>query len=162
LLVLPAIVLVAAACGVFRNHTKRYEPPGIQAIGTPVTGQEWYERSCAWCHGARGEGTRVAPPLVGDRNGAALTDFMLRTGRMPIQDVNEVVKRRPPALPPDVIEKIVRYVATLGGKGADIPAVDPAAGDLTQGAQLYQANCAACHSATGIGGTLAQGKEARF
>jgi ubiquinol-cytochrome c reductase cytochrome c subunit len=33
-------------------------------------------------------------------------------------------------------------------------------GSLAQGAQLYETNCAACHSSAGIGGALTQGKEA--
>jgi ubiquinol-cytochrome c reductase cytochrome c subunit len=57
-----------------------------------------------------------------------------------------------------VIQKIVRFVVSLGGKGPDVPVVDPAAGSLPQGEELFQANCAACHSATGIGGTLTAGR----
>jgi ubiquinol-cytochrome c reductase cytochrome c subunit len=155
--ILPVLALSAAACGLFVNHTKRYNPPGIQAIGPPVTGQEWFQRDCAWCHGNAGQGTPRAPDLISGRNGGAMTDFMLGTGRMPIQDASDIVKEGPPAYPPDVIEKIVRYVVSLGGKGPDVPAVDPTAGDLAQGGELFQANCAACHSATGIGGTLTTG-----
>jgi len=155
--VLPVLVIACVSCGLFRNHTKRYAPPGIEAIGQPVTGQEWFQRDCAWCHGNAGQGTPKAPDLIGGRNGGALTDFMLRTGRMPIQDVTDIVREGRPAYPPAVIEKIVRYVVSLGGKGPDIPAVDPAAGNLAQGGELFQANCAACHSATGIGGTLTTG-----
>jgi len=155
--VLPMLVIACVSCGLFRNHTKRYAPPGIEAIGQPVTGQEWFQRDCAWCHGNAGQGTLKAPDMISGRNGGALTDFMLRTGRMPIQDATDIVKEGQPAYPPAVIEKIVRYVVSLGGKGPDIPVVDPAAGNLAQGGELFQANCAACHSATGIGGTLTTG-----
>jgi ubiquinol-cytochrome c reductase cytochrome c subunit len=41
--------------------------------------------------------------------------------------------------------------------GPPIPRVDPASGDETLGLSLYQANCAACHGATGTGGALTQG-----
>ena len=47
------------------------------------------------------------------------------------------------------------YLRTLTGTGPDItevPAAPP--GGLAHGAELYLANCAACHSSTGIGGTL--------
>jgi ubiquinol-cytochrome c reductase cytochrome c subunit len=89
-------------------------------------------------------------------NGAALTDFMLSTGRMPIVDVHEPVVRRPPAYPDAMIRQIADYVASLGGPGPGIPAPDPALGSLARGEDLYQVNCAACHSSTGIGGTLSQ------
>jgi quinol---cytochrome-c reductase cytochrome c subunit len=145
-------------CGWFTGHTRRYVPPGIQAIGRPVSGEEWFQRDCAFCHGNKGQGTPNGPALTGNDMVSALTDFMLRTGRMPIVDPKDVVRRGPPAYPPDVIAKIVTYVGTFTGTGVHLPQPDPVAGDLAQGQELFQANCAACHSATGIGGTLAQGR----
>lgn len=152
-----ALLATIAAC-TYIGGTKRYQPPGIRAVGTPDTGMEWFQRDCAWCHGDRGEGTANGPSLTGGENGAALTDFMLRTGRMPIQDAGDRVERRPRAYPQETIEKIVSYVTSLGATGPGIPATDPAGGDLSLGQTLYQTNCAACHSATGIGGTLTQSR----
>ena len=43
------------------------------------------------------------------------------------------------------------------GRGPAIPVIDPARGNLTRGGELYRLHCAPCHSATGIGGALAQG-----
>src|SRR5207237_2118082 len=88
----------------------------------------------------------------------ALTDFMLRTGRMPIADPRDVVRRGPAAYPPEVIAKIVAYVGTFNPLAAGLPVPDVAAGDLSHGPELFQAHCAACHPGTGIGGTLAEGK----
>jgi len=156
--VLCALAAVSVACGFFSQHTRRYEPTGIQAVGQPSTGEEFFKRDCAWCHGFQGEGTTRAPNIVADRNGAALTDFMLSTGRMPIEDEHDLVKRGPPAYKPETIQKIVAYVASLGGHGPPVAVVDVAAGDLSAGQELFNANCAACHSATGVGGTLAQSK----
>lgn len=154
LLVIPLIAF--AGCGFFGHHTQRYEPPGIAAIGQPATGQELFARDCAWCHGNQGEGTERAPSLTTGFNGAALTDFMLRTGRMPIQDANQIIRERAPQYPSAVIDKIVAYVASLGGPGPAVPHPDVAAGVPSQGEELFQSNCAACHSAGGIGGTLTQ------
>ena len=155
-----AVVCLCAftACGFFSGHTRRYEPPGIQAIGTPQTGQEWFQRDCAFCHGNRGQGTPRGPNIASHEMAEALVDFMLSTGRMPIADPRDVIKRGPAAYPPDVIAKIVAFVGTLGPNGGQLPVPNPAAGDLAAGEELFQANCAACHSATGIGGTLAEGK----
>jgi ubiquinol-cytochrome c reductase cytochrome c subunit len=56
---------------------------------------------------------------------------------------------------------IVGYLRTLTGAGPDVPVV-PAQppGGLAHGAELYLANCAACHSSTGIGGTLSAAPKA--
>jgi len=151
-------LLPLVACGWFSGHTRRYEPPGIQAVGHPVTGEEWFQRDCAFCHGNQGQGTQRGPKLEARDMVQALTDFMLRTGRMPIADPRDVVRRGPPAYPPDVIAKIVAYVGTFNPLAAGLPVPDAASGDLAHGQELFQANCAACHSATGIGGTLAEGK----
>jgi ubiquinol-cytochrome c reductase cytochrome c subunit len=44
---------------------------------------------------------------------------------------------------------------TRGQKiGEPIPAVDPTRGHLSEGAQLYQRNCAPCHGWAGIGGAV--------
>ncbi len=47
---------------------------------------------------------------------------------------------------------------TLGPEGPDIPELDLADVDLGHGGVLYQENCAACHSTTGIGGALTEGR----
>lgn len=152
-----ALVATIGSC-TYIGQTKRYDPPGIQAVGTPDTGQQWFQRNCAWCHGDRGQGTPNGPSLLAGQNGPALTDFVLQTGRMPIQDPGDRVERKPPAYSQETIRKIVAYVSTLGATGPGIPTPDPAAGDLALGLALYQENCAACHSSTGIGGTLAESR----
>ncbi|MFN2613700.1 MAG: c-type cytochrome [Actinomycetota bacterium] len=152
------VLLVLGACGFFGTHTKRYEPGGVQSYAQPSTGPDLYQRNCAWCHGNRGEGTPRGPDLVTGRNGPALTDFMLGTGRMPIVDPHDKVLRGTPSFSREDVAKIVAYVSTLGGKGPPIPMVDPSIGDLALGESLYQANCAACHSVAGIGGALAPGQ----
>lgn len=123
----------------------------------PSAGQILYLRDCAFCHGSRGEGTRVAPPLIGV--GAMAADFFLSTGRMPVATPINDPPRRPPAYDRRQIDQLVAYVASLG-PGPPVPRVDPSAGSLAEGAELYEVNCAACHSSAGIGGALTQGKEA--
>jgi ubiquinol-cytochrome c reductase cytochrome c subunit len=126
-------------------------PPAI------ASGHLQYELDCAWCHGGRGEGTANGPTLVGV--GAASADFMLRTGRMPITGVERQPQRAEPRYTDRQIADLVDYVSSLGS-GPSIPSVDPASGDLAQGAALYQIHCAACHSSTGIGGALTNGLQA--
>jgi ubiquinol-cytochrome c reductase cytochrome c subunit len=86
-------------------------------------------------------------------------DFMLTTGRMPIPKVEIQPRRKNPVYSLAQIAVLVRYVATFG-QGPAVPRVDPAAGDLGEGAELYEQNCAACHSSTGVGGALTSGLQA--
>jgi ubiquinol-cytochrome c reductase cytochrome c subunit len=73
---------------------------------------------------------------------------------MPLINLSEPVVRRSPFYSGKQIEAIVGYVSSLGGKGPAVPSPDPAAGNLAEGEDLYQANCAACHSTTGVGGAM--------
>lgn len=132
--------------------------PTPAPTATPVQpgeeGRLLYLRDCAWCHGNDGTGTDRGPGLWGV--GAASADFMLRTGRMPIPEPEVQPRRSDPAYPDPQIRALVSYVASLGG-GPQIPEVHPEAGHLAEGLQLYERNCAACHSSTGIGAALTSG-----
>ncbi|MDY7102796.1 MAG: c-type cytochrome [Actinomycetota bacterium] len=114
-----------------------------------------YLTGCASCHGADGSGVGDWPSIRS--SGAAAADFMLRTGRMPLANPTPQAPAKPPAYDDAEIEAIVEHVATLGG-GPEIPEVDPDAGDIAEGGELYRANCAACHNAAGIGGALSGGE----
>lgn len=149
-----AIALAAAACGYSAFDEGPYRPAIVAAAREPSSGRDLYLRDCAWCHGARGEGTGRGPDLVSGTNGPALTDFMLRTGRMPLDSPDDRSTHRPPAFDSPQIEAIVRYVASFGQPGPDIPTSQPEFGDLGLGQVLYAENCAACHSTTLIGGAL--------
>jgi ubiquinol-cytochrome c reductase cytochrome c subunit len=127
-------------------------PAGLEA----VPGLSLYLRDCAWCHGSQGEGTSYGPTLIGV--GAASADFMLRTGRMPIPRPEEQPGRAEVPYTDRQIDQLVSFVDSLGeGEGPAIPAVDPSAGDIVEGATLYQEHCAACHGALGSGGALTNG-----
>lgn len=118
-----------------------------------------YLRDCAWCHGERGQGSVYGPGLIGV--GTASVDFMLSTGRMPIPEPvpfpGAQIDRAPPAYGPGLIEDLVDYVATFGPPGPEIPVLDLDEASLAEGEDLYQDNCAACHSTTGTGGALTSG-----
>jgi ubiquinol-cytochrome c reductase cytochrome c subunit len=131
------------------------EPPAA-ADQAQVGIGEVYRRDCAVCHGADAEGTDRGPTLRDD--GLALVDYMLRTGRMPIDDPDDEIERREPAYDPSTIDALVAYVGRLqGGAVADgppIPSVDPAAGDVAVGGEVWRLNCAPCHQWSGGGGAL--------
>jgi ubiquinol-cytochrome c reductase cytochrome c subunit len=126
------------------------------AGGTGGVGRVLYLRDCAWCHGASGEGTALAPDLRSDTKGQAAVDFVLRTRRMPLRRPEDPMRRgsAPTVYPAAERQALVDYVGTFQPAGPPIPELGPAPTALAHGAELYLANCAACHSATGIGGTL--------
>ena len=151
------LALAASACSDAAQEVAPYRPAIEAAADEQLSGRELYLRDCAWCHGARGEGTPRGPDVVSGTNGAALADFMLATGRMPLVSPDDPSVHRPPQYDDDARRALVAYVAGLGGQGPEIPHVQPEEGDLAVGLELYQENCAACHSTTMIGGALAAG-----
>jgi ubiquinol-cytochrome c reductase cytochrome c subunit len=129
--------------------------PRLAAV---VTGDPaaMYLENCASCHGPQGEGTAAGPSL---RNvGAASVDFYLRTGRMPLGAPEQQAVRKEPAFGDDEIRALVDYVAAFG-EGPAIPIVR-GGGDVGRGYELYTANCAACHAATGAGNVVGGGAAA--
>lgn len=160
--VLGAVAAVIGGCDYPGGETAPYRPPAYYRLpGTAPeiegeeAGRELYLRDCAFCHGSTGDGTRDAPPLRHGTNGAALTDFMLRTGRMPIDRPEAPVRPGEPVYTEQEIDDLVAYVVSaFDPPGPDIPAVDPTAGRLGTGQPLYEQYCAACHAPTGIGGVM--------
>lgn len=122
---------------------------------TVPDGATLYQTACASCHGADGSGG-VGPTLIGV--GAAAADFQLTTGRMPMANVDTQAVRKPPAFSDAEIAALVELVGSWGGPA--IPDVAAARGDVAQGGVLYRDNCAACHSATGVGTSLSYGRYA--
>lgn len=133
-------------------------PASAQPASQDISrGRQLFENSCANCHGPGGTGTSLGPSLTG--SGAAAADFMLTTGRMPMDDPQQQAIRKPPAFNDEQIRLITAYVSSLG-PGPPIPNVDVRSGNLVQGQQLYSVNCAACHSSAGAGGAVGAGLEA--
>lgn len=122
-------------------------------IQVTEAGRALYQANCASCHGQQGSGTADGPSLVGV--GAASADFYLRTGRMPLSAPGQHVVRQAPHFDEAGIQALVAYVASLG-QGPDIPQVT-GNGDVSRGWALFQANCAACHNATGSGNAVGGG-----
>jgi ubiquinol-cytochrome c reductase cytochrome c subunit len=146
-----ALLLVCASCGTFRHPPAPYRLPTDKH---ETDGRELYAGECAYCHGDRAQGTDRGPGI--DDDAPALVDFVLRTGRMPLADKNQPMRRRPPVYTAKQVDAISKYVATFG-KGPVVPHPHPERASLSHGASLYIENCAACHSTSGFGGALAQG-----
>ncbi|MQA85202.1 MAG: c-type cytochrome [Streptosporangiales bacterium] len=140
---------------------------GAEAVSSRVPlqdireGKQLYSQSCSTCHGQNGEGTDVAPSLIGV--GAAAVDLQVSTGRMPAMNPDapqQPRKRR--VFNQEETEQIAAYVQSLGG-GPPIPSGSDIAyegADVALGGNLFRANCAQCHNFAGSGGALTGGKEA--
>ena len=146
-----------AACDL-GGEEQIYRPPGVTLADRTDDGKQLYLRDCAWCHGGTGLGTDRGPNILDEPNGPALVDFVLSSGRMPIDSPEQRMVRRDAAYTAEQIDAIVDFVDTLDPAGPDIPELELADADLAHGAVLYQENCAACHSTTGIGGALTEGR----
>lgn len=151
-----------AGCGYLQDDPPPYRPPVYYgapdqaARAIPVeTGRHLYSRDCAYCHGDDGKGTARGPDLTVGTNGGALTDFVLRTGRMPVSHAVEQMKAGERVYNDEEIEALVTFVRNeFRPPGPDIPHVDLRRGKLSEGQQVYQEHCAACHATTGIGGAM--------
>lgn len=159
---------LAGGCQYLGGETTPYRPPAYYRLPDVApevegeeAGRELYLRDCAFCHGATGRGTQYAPSLRHGTNGAALTDFMLRTGRMPLDHPEARVRAGDVVYTEKEIAALVDYVvAAFDPPGPDIPVVDPTAGKVSEGQPIYEQYCASCHAPTGIGGIMLTRREA--
>ena len=131
---------------------------GMPAQPAEPLGAELYAAQCASCHGADGRGVEDRGPTL-ETEGPAAVDFALRTGRMPMSAPDMEARRGPVRYSEDEIRALVEYAGAFGD-GPEIPDVDPDAGDLSVGGELYRLNCAACHVASGSGAAIGGGREA--
>jgi ubiquinol-cytochrome c reductase cytochrome c subunit len=153
LLTLPAALAAVAGVAAFAASSAGGQPAQDAALGA-----ELYAAQCASCHGVDGGGVEDRGPTL-ETEGPAAVDFVLRTGRMPMSAPNMEATRGPVRYSENEIQALVEYAGAFGD-GPDIPDVDPQAGDLSVGGELYRLNCAACHVASGSGAAIGGGREA--
>lgn len=136
------------------SQTPAASTPAAGNAALVARGRQLYVEGCSSCHGMDARGVEdQGPSLIGV--GAGSADFYLRTGRMPLSQPGHEPERAQQAYPDDQVEALDAYVGSLGGP--PIPAVDPDAGSLSRGAELFGSNCAGCHSITGEGGVVVGG-----
>jgi ubiquinol-cytochrome c reductase cytochrome c subunit len=144
------LALWAAAAGGQQPGAPPPPGPGADRV-LAARGRALYARTCAICHGEDLRGIRGRGPSLRGA-GAASADFYLSTGRMPLEDPTDEPLRAEPQYGRADIAALVAYVGSFGGP--PIPRVDPAAGDVARGKELFTEHCAGCHQALGRGGTV--------
>lgn len=123
----------------------------LAAVAGSSGGPVLYATHCASCHGGTGQGSRIAPPLIGKP--AVDVHLMLDTGRMPAAApyVNEM--HRAPAFTQPQMTQLVDYVESFSSHpDRSMPLLAP--GDVRRGRVLFAANCAVCHGAGGNGASV--------
>ena len=142
-----------------------FAPNGQAESNTPdadlvAKGNALFLQGCSTCHGLSGQGSKVAPSLIGV--GAAAVDFQVGTGRMPLAVRGPEANKKPVRYSQDDIDALAAYVDSLGG-GPSVPTADetnvsnPTDAELAEGGELFRTNCASCHNFVGKGGALAHG-----
>jgi ubiquinol-cytochrome c reductase cytochrome c subunit len=150
---LAGLVLAALASQVLAASPAA-PPVPADMVAEVQAGEALYAQSCAACHGPGGAGGQGGPDIR--TAGAALTDLMLRSGRMPLAAPGLADRRGPTRFTDAEIRSLVAYVASLG-PGPAIPNVVTEGADVANGRSLYVANCAACHGPAAGGGAVGGG-----
>ena len=147
----------------------RYGDSAITYANPPASyaaaGKLLFDQTCSSCHGSEANGVTpsgaasIGPNLQGV--GAATVDFWITTGRMPAADVAAVeAERKPPKLTDKQALEVAAYINSLDPSVPAVPTVNLKGANVSVGADLFQLNCAACHTITGAGDALAFGTNA--
>jgi len=154
-------------------------PVSAQATGDAVRGRQVYERYCIQCHGARGDGAgevaRWSQPKPRDFRQGVFKFSSTRYGSLPTTaDLDRVIQdglygtRMPPfaALSTRERRDVIAFLQTLSPRWRTeqpatpiaIPAEpSPTRESVTQGRELFEANCSKCHG-DGTGNGASGGK----
>jgi quinol---cytochrome-c reductase cytochrome c subunit len=163
-----AVIVVFATTGtaLAQPQSGIVRPTTEPSAPSVALGQELFEGNCASCHGFAGQGISkprpgaggimgAAPPL---RNvGALAADFYLRLGLMPLSSIHDEPGNDRVLFSNKELKALIEYIASLG-PGPGIPQVDPQAGNISQGQQLFTLHCAGCHQEDAEGGFVTGAK----
>jgi ubiquinol-cytochrome c reductase cytochrome c subunit len=157
-----AYVVVFIALGLIGAAYAVFAPSGRAESNAPsadliAKGNALFLQGCSTCHGLSGQGSSVAPSLIGV--GGAAVDFQVGTGRMPLAIRGQEANEKPPRYSQADIDALSAYVESLGG-GPTQPNdsdLDTTNADVAEGGTLFRTNCASCHNFVGKGGALAHG-----
>ncbi len=121
-------------------------------------GKSLFLEGCSSCHGLAAQGSSDGPSLIGV--GSAAVDFQVGSGRMPLAGPAVQAVSKPSQYSESEIAALAAYVASVG-PGPAIPTQDMLktdGADLALGGELFRTNCSQCHSVSGKGGALSEGR----
>jgi ubiquinol-cytochrome c reductase cytochrome c subunit len=151
------------------GHIVSYGSSAITYTNPPTSqvaaGKLLFDETCSSCHGSEANGVApdgqasIGPNLQGV--GTATVDFWITTGRMPAVNVKSVeAERKPPKLTNAQALQVAAYINSLDPSVPAVPTPHLNGADVSDGADLFSLNCAACHTITGAGDALAFGTNA--
>jgi ubiquinol-cytochrome c reductase cytochrome c subunit len=164
-----ALVAVGGIYAVASGSTQAEATAPTASTTLIEEGRELFLEGCSSCHGLnadggyQSDGTVAGPSLIGV--GAASVDFQVSTGRMPLAAPGAQAKAKPPIFNEEETAALAAYIGSLA-PGPEIPTPDQydttgiTPEELALGGNLFRANCASCHGASGKGGALTDGKYA--
>jgi mono/diheme cytochrome c family protein len=141
---------VLALAAYLETLTTPPSKPVATTTPLPVGEADYIEQGCPACHSINGIGGTLGPDLTneGNKHDKAFIEQYLQNPSVVIP--NSTMPAHP--MPPDVLDRVATYVASLKG---GILAGGPSA---AAGQALYQQlGCSACHAINGVGGN--QGPE---
>jgi ubiquinol-cytochrome c reductase cytochrome c subunit len=149
----------------YGNNAITYTNPPSAYVSA---GKLLFDQTCSSCHGPTANGTvtgqpgsasTIGPNLQGV--GPATVDFWVSTGRMPATDIKAVeAERKYTRLTNTQALQLAAYINSLDPSAPGVPTPHLKGADLSDGADLFSLNCAACHTITGAGDALAFGTNA--
>jgi ubiquinol-cytochrome c reductase cytochrome c subunit len=149
-----AICMLALVCAASADAAP---PKGLSVL---QWGEQLFGANCVTCHGPNGRGLTSPVQGAGDKEGlgpslvgvgAQAADFYLRTGYMPLHNVNDQPRRSRVLFTKGELAALVAYVSSLG-QGPRIPKPNPRRGHLAEGQALFTEHCAGCHQIDAEGG----------
>lgn len=123
-------------------------------------GKQLFIEGCSSCHGLAAQGSSDGPSLIGV--GAAAVDFQVGSGRMPMAAPGVQAPAKKVVYSETEIAALAAYVASLA-PGPAIPTeemLNTSGAELALGGELFRTNCSQCHSVSGRGGALSDGRVA--
>jgi ubiquinol-cytochrome c reductase cytochrome c subunit len=153
----------------FDGMVIRYGSTAITYTNPPRSfvsaGKLLFDQTCSSCHGSSANGVTptgqasIGPNLQGV--GAATVDFWITTGRMPAADIKAIeAERKPPRLNDKQALEVAAYIESLDPSAPAVPTPNLNGASVSDGADLFSLNCAACHTISGAGDALAFGTNA--
>jgi ubiquinol-cytochrome c reductase cytochrome c subunit len=168
-LLLVALFAVGGVYAVATSATEAAATPQADSSTQIEQGKKLFLEGCSSCHGLNADGgyqpdgTVAGPSLIGV--GAAAVEFQVATGRMPLANPGAQAIRKDPIYTEEETAALAAYIASLapgpaipGPEQYDTTGITPE--ELALGGELFRANCASCHSFSGNGGALTNGKVA--